>query len=155
MRNLEKQVDALMRLALSETDEEQDEALATIRRLLVGPEARPRDAESHIRNVLADVGIPENILGHRYLVTALTLAVKDPAVVDTMTKGLYPAVAAQHHTTGSRAERAICHAIENAWDRGDMDVLYHYFGNTISMVKGKPTNSEFIARIANVVRAQL
>lgn len=110
--------------------------------------------DAAIRQVLLDLGVPDHILGQRYLVTALTIAAKDQTAVDAITGYLYPTVAEQYNTTGSRVERAIRHAIEVAWDRGDLEVLAKYFGNTVSGTKGKPTNSEFIARISNVVRAQ-
>lgn len=108
--------------------------------------------EETIVRALLDLGVPCHIKGHRFLITAIDAAVKNEDIISAMTKELYPMVAAAHDTTASRVERAIRHAIECAWDRGDIDTLQHYFGNTISNTKGKPTNSEFIARIAQMIR---
>lgn len=160
MSNLEMKVDALMRLCTAETEESRAEAMANCRAFLsnstvAAPQVKERDLEATIRRVLLDLGVPDHIKGHRYLVTALTIAVNNQTAVDSITRYLYPAVAEQHGTTNSRAERAIRHAVEVAWDRGDLEILANYFGNTVSAQKGKPTNSEFIARIANVVRAQI
>ena len=102
--------------------------------------------------MLLDIGVPEHIKGHRYLVRAIRLAVQDPELVEAITKGLYPAVAQAFNATPSRVERAIRHAIEIALNRCDLDTLNRYFGNTMSPSKGKPTNGEFIARISNAVR---
>ena len=90
-----------------------------------------------------------------YLLCAVSLAVKTPDLVNSMTKGLYPEVSRRMNTTPCRAERAIRHGIEVAWERGDLDVFATYFGNTISPTKGKPTNSEFISRLANVIRSRM
>lgn len=159
MSNLEMKVDALMRLCTAETEESRAEAMATCRGMLdssavAAPPVKERNVDAAIRQVLLDLGVPDHILGQRYLVTALTIAAKDQTAVDAITGYLYPTVAEQYNTTGSRVERAIRHAIEVAWNRGDLEVLAKYFGNTVSGTKGKPTNSEFIARISNVVRAQ-
>lgn len=159
MSNLEMKVDALMRLCTAETEEGRAEAMDRCRKLVSGTTtvlkpASEKSLDAKIRSALLDIGVPDHIIGHRYLVTALTIAVKDQNAVHAITSYLYPAVAEQYNTTGSRVERAIRHAIEVAWDRGDLEVLAKYFGNTVSGTKGKPTNSEFIARISNVVRAQ-
>ena len=105
-----------------------------------------------MRRILVELGVPENIKGHSRLVAAICIAIRNPDSLNAITKELYPAVAKEFQDTPSRVERAIRHAIENAWDRCDYDVLRHYFGNTVSPTKGKPTNSEFIARISNMVR---
>ena len=159
MSNLEMKVDALMRLCTAETEEGRAEAMATCRKILdgsaaVAPPVPERNMDAAIRRMLLDLGVPDHVLGHRYLVTALTIAAKDQTAVDSITGYLYPTVAEQYNTTGSRVERAIRHAVELAWDRGDLDVLAKYFGNTVSGTKGKPTNCEFIARISNAVRTQ-
>lgn len=156
--NIEKQLETIMRCLTAETTEEREQARAELRKMVdVKPapiSENHTSVESIITTVLLDLGVPDHILGQRYLVTALTIAVKDRTAVDAITGYLYPTVAEQYNTTGSRVERAIRHAIEVAWDRGDLEVLAKYFGNTVSGTKGKPTNSEFIARISNVVRAQ-
>ncbi len=159
MGNLEIKVDALMRLCTAQTEEDRAEAMATCRGMLgnttVTPPIKEKNVEEIIRRILLELGVPDHIKGQRYLVTALTIAVKDQTAVDSMTGYLYPTVAKQYDTTSTRVERAIRHAIEVAWDRGDLEVLEQYFGNSVSRHKGKSTNSEFIARIANVVRAQV
>lgn len=155
MTTLEKKVDALVRLALSADEAESNTIRWRLRRLMAeAPEqcAADTDVETKIRHVLVKIGVPDVLLGHSYLISALKLAIEEPGVINAITTKLYPAVAAMHLTTAPRAERAIRHAIEAAWDRGDLDVLDHYFGGTISHHKGKPTNGEFIARIANVLR---
>lgn len=155
MQNLARKVDALMRFALAETEQGRAEAAATIRSLLNDTAAQEQDAESIIRGVFLEIGVPDSVLGHRYLVTAISLAVADRTYLDGITKLLYPAVAKHYGTTATRAERAIRHAIELSFDRGDTDALCRYFGSTICGYKGKATNSEFIARIANHVRSQM
>ena len=158
MSMLEEKLDALLQLLAAETDPDMEEAKDQIRELLkCHSEERVvnKDVDSEIRRVLLDIGIPDHILGHRYLVTALTLAIGDPTIINDITTRLYPAVAKVHNTTGSRAERAIRHAVEVAFDRGDLGVFAKFFGNTISPNKGKPTNSEFVARIANVIRSRI
>lgn len=158
MGNLEMKIDALMRLCTAETAEGRAEAMATCREMLgnsiVAP-VKEKDVDAIIRRILLELGVPDHIKGQRYLVTALTIAVKDQTAVDSMTGYLYPTVAKQYDTTSTKVERTIRHAIEVAWDRGDLDVLNKYFGNSVCRHKGKSTNSEFIARIANVVRAQI
>ena len=105
-----------------------------------------------ITDILHQVGVPAHIKGYHYLRKAILIALNDMKVIDSVTKELYPAVARYFDTTPSRVERAIRHAIEVAWDRGDVDVLTNYFGYTIQNTRGKPTNSEFIAMIADRIR---
>jgi len=105
-----------------------------------------------ITKILHHIGIPAHIKGYAYLRTAIAESVRDPNLINYITKSLYPEVARIHKTTTSRVERAIRHAIEVAWDRGDVAVLEGYFGYTISRQRGKPTNSEFIAMIADKLR---
>ena len=93
--------------------------------------------------------MPAHIKGYQYLREAIMIAVDDMDVINAVTKVLYPEVAKRFNTTPSRVERAIRHAIEVAWDRGDLETLQKYFGYTVSNAKGKPTNSEFIAMIAD------
>lgn len=113
-----------------------------------------RELELEVTNVIHQIGVPAHIKGYHYLRTAIMLTVKDESMMSAVTKILYPTVASRHKTTSSRVERAIRHAIEVAWDRGDVDVLNAYFGYTILSTRGKPTNSEFIAMIADNLRLQ-
>lgn len=102
-----------------------------------------------ITQSIHEIGVPAHIKGYEYLRYAIQLVVEDKRLINNITKGLYPMVAKQFDTTASRVERAIRHAVEVAWDRGDMETLEHWFGYTISHLKGKPTNSEFIALVAD------
>lgn len=105
--------------------------------------------EGEITEILHQIGVPAHIKGYHYLREGILLAVNDSEALESITKILYPAIAKRFSTTSSRVERAIRHAIEVAWDRGDVDVLNSYFGYTIHSLRGKPTNSEFIAMIAD------
>lgn len=111
--------------------------------------------EKVISSIMRQIGVPAHIKGYEYLRQAIVLTVKDPNLMHAVTKSLYPTVAKTNATTSSRVERAIRHAIEVAWDRGDVDVLSSYFGYTIQNSRGKPTNSEFIAMISDKLRLDL
>ncbi len=111
--------------------------------------------ESMVTNIIHEIGVPAHIKGYQYLREAIIIAVDDMDVINAITKVLYPQVAKTFGTTPSRVERAIRHAIEVAWDRGDLDTLQSFFGYTVSNTKGKPTNSEFIALIADRLQLQL
>ncbi len=111
--------------------------------------------ESMVTNIIHEIGVPAHIKGYQYLREAIIIAVGDMDVINAITKVLYPQVAKTFQTTPSRVERAIRHAIEVAWDRGDLDTLQRFFGYTVSNTKGKPTNSEFIALIADKLQLQL
>lgn len=120
-------------------------------------DAEPRkkdtpDIEWIVTDIIHQIGIPAHIKGYHYLRTAIILCVNNSEMIDSVTKLLYPTVAKLYATTPSRVERAIRHAIEIAWDRGDVDTLDSYFGYTIHTSKGKPTNSEFVALIADKLR---
>lgn len=117
---------------------------------VVVPEVPRRvSMESKVTAIIHEVGVPAHIKGYQYLREAICIAVEDMDVINAVTKVLYPAVAKKFSTTSSRVERAIRHAIEVAWDRGDLETLQKYFGYTVSNAKGKPTNSEFIAMISD------
>ncbi len=111
--------------------------------------------EAMVTNIIHEIGVPAHIKGYQYLREAIIIAVADMDVINAITKVLYPQVAKTFQTTPSRVERAIRHAIEVAWDRGDLDTLQRFFGYTVSNTKGKPTNSEFIALIADKLQLQL
>lgn len=110
------------------------------------------DMESQVTKVIHQIGVPAHIKGYTYLRTAILMTIEDNDIINSVTKILYPSVAKKYSTTSSRVERAIRHAIEVAWDRGDIDTLNAYFGYTIHNGRGKPTNSEFIAMIADNLR---
>lgn len=111
--------------------------------------------EALVTNIIHEVGVPAHIKGYQYLREAIIMVVNDIDVINQITKSLYPQIATKFKTTPSRVERAIRHAIEVAWGRGDQQVVESIFGYTISAAKGKPTNSEFIAMIADKLRLEL
>ena len=121
------------------------------------PAARSREenVEAIVTSIIHEIGVPAHIKGYQYLREAIMIAVNDMDVINAITKVLYPQVAKTFATTPSRVERAIRHAIEVAWDRGDLETLQRFFGYTVSNTKGKPTNSEFIALIADKLQLQL
>ena len=110
---------------------------------------RDADLETVVTDIIHEIGVPAHIKGYQYLREAIILTINDLDMINAVTKVLYPEVAKRFNTTPSRVERAIRHAIEVAWDRGDVEVLQKFFGYTVSGIKGKPTNSEFIAMIAD------
>ena len=118
-------------------------------------EKNSNDLEVVVSEIMHQIGVPAHIKGYQYLREAIILSVNNTEMMGSVTKLLYPTVAKTFKTTSSRVERAIRHAIEVAWDRGDVDVLSSYFGYTIQSSRGKPTNSEFIAMIADKLRLQL
>lgn len=118
------------------------------------PQTMP-DLELLVTDVIHQIGVPAHIKGYHYLRDSIILAIEEPEIINSVTKQLYPTVAKKNNTTPSRVERAIRHAIEVAWDRGDVDVLNSYFGYTIHNGRGKPTNSEFIAMISDKLRLKL
>lgn len=155
MTMLEKTVEALRRCVPAA---DFDAAMAEVEREEAAPKfagTQAVDVENIIRNLLTELGTPAHIKGHRYVITALRLVVEDPRHLDAVTRRLYPRIAEIHGTIKTRVERAIRHAIEVTWDRGDLSVLDRYFGNTVSRNKGKPTNAEFLAQMANVIRHKM
>ena len=118
------------------------------------PAGMHQSLESSVTSIIHEIGVPAHIKGYQYLREAIVMTVENMEVINAVTKVLYPEVAKRFNTTASRVERAIRHAIEVAWDRGDLETLQKYFGYTVSNVKGKPTNSEFIAMIADRLQLQ-
>ena len=111
--------------------------------------------EELVTSIIHEVGVPAHIKGYQYVREAIMITVENMDVINSVTKVLYPEVAKRYHTTPSRVERAIRHAIEVAWDRGDLETLQRFFGYTVSNAKGKPTNSEFIAMISDRIRLKM
>ena len=116
---------------------------------------REDNIEALVTNVIHEVGVPAHIKGYQYLREAIIMVINDIDVINQITKCLYPQIANKFHTTPSRVERAIRHAIEVAWGRGEQKTVENIFGYTISAAKGKPTNSEFIAMISDKLRLEL
>ncbi len=130
-----------------------------IRQLTGGEQAEPEQnyqysMESRVTAIIHEIGVPAHIKGYHYLREAILYCIDNMGAINAVTKILYPEVAKRYNTTPSRVERAVRHAIEVAWDRGDLDTLQKYFGYTVSNIKGKPTNSEFIAMISDRLRLQ-
>lgn len=155
--NVEQKVNAIMRYIVAESDEEKEKTMAEIKAMIepVAKEKQTENIEDVISEILVELGMPAHIMGYRFSTYAIKLATENPDIIGSITCGLYPAIAQHFGTTASRAERAIRHGIECSWDRGDLDVIEKYFGNTISLTKGKPTDSEFIARVSNIVRRRM
>jgi two-component system response regulator (stage 0 sporulation protein A) len=126
--------------------------------LIIGEEAIERnskpkmDLETEVTNTMHEIGIPAHIKGYEYIRKALMMAVNNRGIINSITRELYPTIAREYNTTPSRVERAIRHAIEVAWSRGQVDAIDSLFGYTVSIGKGKPTNAEFIAKIADNLR---
>jgi two-component system response regulator (stage 0 sporulation protein A) len=114
----------------------------------------PMDLEAEITSIIHEIGVPAHIKGYMYLREAITMVVNDIELLSAVTKELYPSIAKKFNTTASRVERAIRHAIEVAWGRGQVETINKIFGYTIHNAKGKPTNSEFIAMVADKLRLQ-
>lgn len=113
-----------------------------------------KNLEVDVTNIIHEIGVPAHIKGYQYLRDSIIMSVEDMEMLNSITKILYPTIAKKHQTTPSRVERAIRHAIEVAWSRGKMDTIDELFGYTVSTGKGKPTNSEFIALIADKIRLE-
>lgn len=155
MTKLERQITALTRVILAEDSAERKAAQEELRKLVNDRSAVKQDAETVIRELLLELGAPDHLVGHPYMVQAILLAAKDRKYIDSITFGLYPQLAVMFDTTASRVERALRHLIEVIFDRCEYEVLNSYFGNSVHPDKGKPTNSEFIARMANVVKLRM
>lgn len=123
--------------------------------LVIAAKKPVQDLETNVTNIIHEVGVPAHIKGYQYLRHAIMMVVNNVDLINSITKELYPTVAKTYNTTSSRVERAIRHAIEVAWDRGDTEILNGFFGFTVNNCKGKPTNSEFIAMIADKLRLNM
>lgn len=119
------------------------------------PKKVHKSLEHVVTGILLEIGVPAHIKGYAFMREAIIITVKNPDIINAITKELYPTIASTFRTTPSRVERAIRHAIEVAWDRGDLETLQKYFGFTVSPNKGKPTNSEFVALIADKIRLDM
>ena len=156
MSILEKQVDALMRLCVAENESDRDRVREEVRRMLeIRKASHSLDPEYLIRNTLMELGAPDHLSGHPIVIQAVLLVLRDRSYIQSITFSLYPHLALMFDSTPPRVERAIRHLIEVTWTRGDLAVLSRYFGSSVSASRGKPTNSEFIARMANIVRQKM
>ena len=161
MTELEMRVDALMRLATAENAAAARKAKADIQTLMksriknASTKEQAADAEAAVRKLFLELGAPDHLMGHPIAIRAVCLAIENEMYIRNITFGLYPQLAVEFDTVPARVERAIRHLIEVTWSRGDLDVFEKYFGNTTSPRRGRPSNGEFIARLANVVKFQL
>ncbi len=156
MNTMELQINALTRLFAATEETEHEAAREELRRLMSkAPRAVALDPEYHIRQLLLELGSPEHLVGHPYVVQAVLLSLNDRRYIDGITFRLYPQLAATFDTTAARVERAIRHLIEVTWTRGDLKTLDKLFGNTVNPNKGRPTNGEFLARMVNIVKQRL
>lgn len=161
--SVENKLNAIARYLAAQNEEERQRARTAMLEEICDTseaaaelECRPYpDAKSVITTILLELGVPCHIRGYSYLICAIGAVVEKPELMNRVTQALYPLVADIHHTTDCRVERGIRHAIECGWDRCDLETMQSYFGNTISIRKCKPTNSEFIARVACVVRQRM
>lgn len=150
MRTLEQKVDALVRYCVAESEQARRHYQANLQSMLT--DAASTDLRCSIDRALSDLGIPSHLLGYAYLQTAIDLVVRQPEAAYAVTGCVYPGVAMQYGTTAQLVERAIRHAVERGWSRCDEAMREMYFGGKIRSARQKPTNAEFIARIANLVR---
>jgi two-component system response regulator (stage 0 sporulation protein A) len=155
--NIDQKVNAIMRYIVAETREEKNLAISEIKKIMERPAEMEKSTniEEAIDSILTEIGMPCHFMGYNYVVYAIKIAIENPDILNNITSVLYPTIANKYETTASRVERGIRHAIEHTWDRADLDVTEKYFGNTISIKRGKPTNSEFIARMANIVKRRI
>ena len=150
--NRETVVDKMRRARMRQSGEPGFQETKKVRPYIDKAEYMEQNLEKDVTNILHEIGIPAHIKGYQYLRDAITMSVTDHEMLASVTKILYPTIGKKHQTTPSRVERAIRHAIEVAWSRGKMDTIHELFGYTVSNGKGKPTNSEFIALIADKIR---
>ena len=155
--NIEQKVNAIMRYIVAESDEEKNLAISEIKNITENPVETEKIAniEEVIDSILTEIGMPCNLIGYNYIIYAIKIAIENPDIINNIMFVLYPTVANKYDTIASRVERGIRNSIERTWDGADLDVIKKYFGNTISSTKGKPTNSEFIARMANIVKRRI
>lgn len=156
----EMKLDAIMRHLTADNNQDREQAMADMRSLMQDGRTEPAPApkkrvEDTVLDIMTEMGVPAHIKGHDLMAAAIVAVIDDPSLKNNITGGLYPLVAKKFNDTKSRVERAIRHAIEVTFDRCDIDVTTKYFGNTISLYKGKPTNSEFIAQIAMYVTRRM
>jgi len=147
-----KRIRQMFNNTISSEDVKKKMPIAESQEVRLETKKEPIDLETEITNIIHEIGVPAHIKGYMYLREAITMVVNDMELLSAVTKELYPSIAKKYNTTASRVERAIRHAIEVAWGRGQVDTINKLFGYTIHNDKGKPTNSEFIAMVADKLR---
>lgn len=159
MTTVEQKVDAVIRLLIANNDTEYQKAMKDLRSMMKHPSAKKEvqvaDAETHLRKILVELGAPDHLMGHEIAIQAILMVIEEPQLLNSITFRLYPELAVQFDLTAPRVERGIRNLVEVTWQRADLDVIDKYFGNIVHPNKGKPTNSEFIARLANLVKQRM
>lgn len=155
MEELQRKIDAVMRLATANTIEERNAALEEVRRLLEAPSAPTPDAEDIIRDILFEIGAPDHLMGYPMVIEGVMIALESTERNEGLIHFLYPKIAEAFDSTWEKTERAIRHLIERTWLIGDADAQYRLFGRTIDPERGKPTNGQFISRLTNITRQRL
>ncbi|MEF2838450.1 MAG: sporulation initiation factor Spo0A C-terminal domain-containing protein [Oscillospiraceae bacterium] len=159
MTTIEQKINALAAFVLAEDSESRDSARKALNAMMkVSTDheiSLPSDTENTIHEFLTEIGAPPHVLGYRYVVYGIMEAIQYPEILDDITRGFYPRVAAAFNTTATRVERSIRHLIETTWVNGDIQTLHNYFGSTISNDRAKPVNSHFIARSAIIIRTKV
>lgn len=155
MRNSDAILNCLMNIVLAANPSERKNAMEELERLRTNRANLQKDPDMIVRDILMEMSAPDHQIGYEYTVRGILLCAEERKWVENITYGLYPKLAAEFDTTASRVERGIRHLVETIWDRADYTVLDKYFGNIVSADKGKATNSEFLARMANIVKMEL
>ena len=155
MRNSDAILNCLVNIILAPNPVARKKSMEELEQLRQDNTICRRDPEEIVRRILLEISAPDHMVGHPYIVSAVLMIVEDWKWIDNITYGLYPKIASDFDTSPSRAERAIRNAIEVAWSRAPIECLEKYFGNIVSPDKGKPTNGEFLARMANIVKMEL
>ncbi len=150
MRTLEEKVDILVRYCMADSEQQRRHYFVDLQTLLGTP--TQRDVKTEIDRALSDLGVPDHLLGYAYLQAAISMVVQQPEAAYAITSCVYPGVAMRFGTTAQLVERAIRHAVESGWSRCNGTMREMYFGGKIRPGRQRPTNAEFIARIANIVR---
>lgn len=156
MELLTEKVKAIIDFELATTQQERSKAELKIRDLQSRTSNQAQTAEQILRRILFELGVPEHLVGYQYIIDAILMVVDEPKLINRLSgNGLYLWVGGKNGVSASKAERGIRFAVDRVFLNCDMDILYRYFGNTIHPARGKATNGEFIARMANVVREQM
>lgn len=155
LKNTDYVINQLVKLALADSEKAREKVRDALREFVKNHGQVETNPEALVRDILLDLGAVESNVGYPYTVKAILLCIEDESWINNITYGMYAEIARCFGTTPSRIERAIRHIIENIWLRGDNNTIDYYFRNSVDADRGKPTNGQFIARIANIVRMQL
>ena len=155
MNRTDKMLQALVKCALADSVEEKKQAQLELQIAVHGFEKSRKDPDSILLELMLEIGVPDHMIGYPYVISAVKMLLEDPSMINRMTTSVYPGLAAQFNTKAPRVERSIRNVIERTWITGDLGAIDKYFGNIVNPEKGRPTCSEFIARLANIVRMEM